>query len=66
MGYKTRSLIPAPVRLLRYLTGKLAAKQPPDFLKHIHSGYRGNKKLYQEALINRNPSGSLRVLLGKP
>lgn len=53
MGYETGGLMPAPIRLLARLTGKSAAKRSPNFLKHVHRGYRRDKAMYQRALENR-------------
>jgi Asp-tRNA(Asn)/Glu-tRNA(Gln) amidotransferase A subunit family amidase len=53
MGYETGGLMPAPIRVLARLTGKSAAQRSPNFLKHIHAGYRRDKKMYREALSRR-------------
>lgn len=47
MGHETGALIPAPVRwLLRQ--DRRAARRSPDFLTHIHKGYRRNKARFAE------------------
>lgn len=53
MGYETGALMPAPIRLLTRLTGKSAARRSPNFLKHVHTGYRRDQKRYRQALTNR-------------
>ncbi len=53
MGYETGGLMPAPIRILARLTGKSAALRSPNFLKHVHTGYRRDKKHYLQALASR-------------
>lgn len=53
MGYETGALIPAPIRLLARWAGKSAAQQSPGFLRHVHNGYRRNRKQYQRNLARR-------------
>lgn len=47
MGHETGALIPAPVRwLLRQ--DRRAARRSPDFLAHVHTGYRRDKARFSE------------------
>ncbi len=53
MGYETSELMPAPIRVLTRLTGRSAARRSPNFLKHVHAGYRRNNDAYRKVLANR-------------
>lgn len=53
MGHETSALMPSPIRRLQRFWGKAAAKRSPNFLQHVHTGYRRNTKLYHRALETR-------------
>lgn len=50
MGFETSALIPAPARYLMRMFGGDQARRSPQFLRHIHSGYRRNVSAYQAAI----------------